>query len=310
MNERYIYLLETKIYTFRSYFNSQAPTAAVLFQDVQNLYGKKKIGTYKFGKSTISLEKMRVIGGFARMLFRVTNPDIPDNRFYSEAKGKLRDAGREGDEEPAISCHVIVNLDSKFDVFQSYPTAMENVPYLSRSNILYTLNGIFGDHFSEERLWTPKSGKPENRIFTPKIRHQAPLSETIGGLLDARGKLKDIEIIEETLQESAPFDKAFPHKERRSIKIIPEKASKPKRAKEIIVGYIKDIDFAKVKKVSVSIEDPDHGKSKVISIDPDKQNVLANAFIPQKLLKKIKPQLTACEDDFHDQLTAKMIKSL
>ena len=122
--------------------------------------------------------------------------------------------------------------------------------------------------------------------------------------------MKDIEIIEETLQEGAAYDKAIPHKERRSVKIIPEIASTPERMKEFVVSKIKGVDLKHVKKVSVSIEDPNHGKPKVISIDPNKANVLDNAFIPQKLFKKIQPPLTTCEDDFHTMLTGKMTQIL
>ena len=310
MNERYVYLLETKLYTFRSYFDAQAPTATSLFTDLLRIHAQNKIGKYGFGRSTASLHKMKIVGNYASFLFRVTNPDILDNRYFSETKDKLRDVKRQGDEEPAISCHAIINLDTKFDKFRAYPTSIENVPYLSRSMVLYMLNNIFADHMKEERLWTPKKGNPTSKPYLPKIKHQAPVSETIGGLLDAKGRLKDIEITEETLQERAAFDNAVTHKVRRSVKIIPETATKPQAMKDFLVSKIKNIDLTEVKKITVSIEDPNHGKPKVISIDPNRTNILDNAFVPQKLLKNISPALTACEDDFHAALTAKMTKIL
>ena len=163
MNERYVYTLETKIYTYRGYFDTQAPTGLELFNAMLGFHARNLINKHVFAKSTVTVNKMKIVDNIAYILFRITNPDILDNRYFSAQKDQLRDVNREGDEEPAISCHIMINLAPEYDVFRAYPTTLENVPYLSRSIVLYTLNNIFADHLKENRKWTPKSGDEVER---------------------------------------------------------------------------------------------------------------------------------------------------
>lgn len=308
MDERFVFKFETSIKTFRGYFDSDAPTGKALFTDVMQLCSSQKIGEYSVGeKGSISIQQVELKGNYCRILFRLTDENIPDHLYYNPLNGSFRLGERQEDEKPAISCHMVIDVSSEHDDFRSYPTAVENVPYLSRSTVYKMLNLICSDHFRSSRDWVPSSGKGkmEKRDFTPRLKARAKKEETIEGLLDRKGKLKEISLTEDTLSDVAGFEPASIKSQSRDIRVR-FNSTFGDVAKNGIEAFFKDDGLPHFKRASVTIEDPDTGKDKVIRIDNGQSDLMKSAFIPQIKISDISPPLRMCEVEIHADLCCKI----
>ena len=61
--------------------------------------------------------------------------------------------------------------------------------------------------------------------------------------------------------------------------------------------------------MKVTIED-ENERLKTVGIDPSKNNVLSNVFIPQAHFDDFKPPMEMCEEKIRGDLTAKMKQAL
>jgi len=205
-------------------------------------------------------------------------------------------------EDPAISAHVVVDMRGKFDQARSYPMCIENIPHLPRSLIIQFFNELFTNEFTQKKPWGKKR---EMKPYRPRVEFVAPVSQTLDGVLSNGGVLKGVKWVEDEMI-NAPFaDKAYPIESHRDIAVNVKNRPTGATAKR----YLKSLyDTARGKqpaKMKVTIEDRNE-RSKTISIDLHKNNILSNFFIAQELLSGFNPTLAMCEKDIRKDMTTKM----
>ena len=89
--ERFTYVGEFRLYTYRNYFENSVPIMSALVKDMETKIAAGQTYTLKAGAQTLKLCEMHLgTAGYAEFLFRLTNPDIPDNELEDRANGSLR----------------------------------------------------------------------------------------------------------------------------------------------------------------------------------------------------------------------------
>lgn len=310
MDERFVFLLETEVHTFGRKFDSQAPTAKKLFTDLKSLCDNKSVPTRIYGNSEVSISEVITKGDFFVVLFRLADDKIPDNRFQNKKTKTLRDAPRKIDEAPAVSAHFVINAHEKFDIRRAYPTAIENADHVSKSIMLTMLNSVFKQFMNTTKKFTHQSGKIEVKPFIPRVSYQADYKNTIDGILSRNGSLIGIEYTDETVEQVVLGSKASTVRQKKAIKLIPEKRPRGDEARNFITEIFSRSAAQSAKTAKITIEDPDHGKLKVVNVTKKRSDALKSAFVPQKFVKNISPPLQACEDKVHMGFVSQMMKWL
>ncbi len=310
LEERFVFVLETEIHTLGRKFDSQAPTARAVFERLEKLHKNNKITPYTFGSSDVSLSDIAITGDQVEILFRLADYKIPDNRFLNLKTRALRDASRKTDEAPAVSAHLVIDISKKHETKRTYPTIIENSNYLSKTSILRVINAILKDFMTTSREWTPASGKKEMRPFVPRLAYQVNYQNTIDGMLNRNGAVIGITYADERIEEITMGATATAVRRQRSIKLVPEGKPKGDAARDFIKAALSRKKAKTAKTTKIIIEDPDHGKPKVVSVDMRRSDALKSAFIPQKEIKGITPPLKICEDKIHVGFVNEMKKLL
>lgn len=299
MNSRFIFVLETEVHTHGRHFDASAPTAREVLEMFVNLKSKKRLPQFVYGDSEISISDVNIKGDLAVILFRLASDTIPDNRFLNKKTRAMRDAARQKDEAPAVSAHLVIDISSRYDQKRKYPTAIENARYLSKTIMLMAINRVLRENLSVSRKWTSKSGDQKNRNFTPRLAYHANYRNSINGMIDRNGAIAGIELIDEKIEEVTMGSTASPVTEKRELRIIPAKKPRGDAARDFIKGIFDRSEAASAKTAKIVIEDPEHGKPKVVKIDRSQTDLLKSAFIPQKKVTRITPSLKICEDGIH-----------
>lgn len=304
--ERFGFLGLIYIHTYYNLFQNNVPTAANLFDELLRRHDKNP---YAFNQSTktIKIREFKISNSkYAEILFQMTDPSIPDHVLSDRDSGDLRTAERKQNEDPAISAHVLIDLNSPHDQRRSYPTCIENIDYLPRSLIIRFFNEWMAGCLSEERTDT-KTGK--KKTFRPVVNFIAPLSQTIEQLLDNGGTLNGVQWVEEKLEDNALGDKAYPIQRRKDVRLKVMNMPTGPAAKEILRTVLpKDLTMLN-RSIKVTIED-NNDRLKTIAIDPSKNNVLSNVFIPQAHFSGFNKPLKNCESNLRVDLLEKMKKAL
>lgn len=298
---RYVFELETYIYTYRNLFKSLAPSATDLFAKIDQSFRDGQFPERKYDNQTISLKKIQVSAGEAVMLFWLTDPSIPDPDFAKVDTGTLRNASRLTGEEPAISAHLFVKTSASQDQRKSYETYLENVDFLSRSSIQKYLNDIFNSIYSENRL---RIGESEPKKYSPRVQFRAPYSETLNGILDSGGVLTGVHALEEKLEETAFGDPAHPVFSRNQIEMKIENRPTGSVAKSILNNAWESLKGRDLKRVSVVIEDEEEEKTKRVRVDLKRQSILENIFVRQRSIGEFSPALRQCEPSIRSDVVA------
>ncbi|MDO6722387.1 hypothetical protein Q4560_03830 [Celeribacter halophilus] len=310
LEERFVFVLDTEVHTLGRKFDSRAPTARRVFEDLEKLYKDKKLTPYKIGNSDVSVSDIAIQDDHVAILFRLADDKIPDNRFLNLKTRALRDASRKTGEAPAVSAHFVIDISAKHDTKRTYPTIIENANYLSKTTILSVINYILKDFMTTSREWTPAKGEKVIKPFTPRLAYQADYRNTIDGMLNRNGAVIGITYTDEKVEEITMAAKATAVRRQRSIKLIPEGKPTGEAARDFIKDVLMRKKAKSAKTAKIIIEDPDHGKPKVVSVDTHRSDALKSAFIPQKKLKDIAPPLKICEDKIHLGFVDEMKKLL
>ena len=69
LNERFVFIVETEVYTFRRKFDTKTPTAKTVFKNLKNLKDNNKIPHYQYGDSDVSVTQIDIIGDVVSILF-------------------------------------------------------------------------------------------------------------------------------------------------------------------------------------------------------------------------------------------------
>lgn len=305
MDERYVFLLETEVHTYGRHFDTKAPTGREVFEHLLTRHSAGDL-QIEIGTGDVSVPDMEIRGDTVTMLFRLASDTIPDNRFLNKKTRVLRDAPRRTNEAPAVTAHFVIDISSIHDTKKTYPTIIENARHLPKTTILSVLNLFLKRTMTSSRKWTSGTGKEEVRPFIPRLAYHADYNNSINGLLDRNGAIIGIEYIEETVEEVTIGSIAAPVRETRGVKVVPEERPRGQEARDFVRNIFGRSDAKAAKKAKVRIQDPDHGKPKVVKVDPSAGDILASAFVPQRKIEKIKPPLKDCQDKIHTAFSIRM----
>ncbi len=305
--ERFCFLGGIRVYTYRNLFKNDVPTGIEVFKQLRDLHNGGSVHIMVSGQKSIKIHQFDIsAAGHAEVLFQMTDPSIPDNVLSDRDSGGLRVAGRKQTEDPAVSAHIVVDLNSRHDLERTYPTCIENIDYLSRSLIVQYFNEWMAAQLSKPKV---RKGEKEAKTHQPRFEFIAPGSQTIQSLLDNGGVLKGVKWVEDELVEQSFGDKAYPVIKRNDVGMTVKNRPTGAAAKKIL-GELTDAALGKKPKaVKVTIEDGNE-RTKTIGIDPSVNNVLSNVFIPQARFDEFKPPMAMCEAQTRRDLVDKMIKAL
>lgn len=306
-NERFGFLGEVKVYTYRHLFKNQVPLGHDLFKDLQKLFQNGSGHILNRAPKAIRIHEFKITNSrYAEILFQMTDPSIPDNVLSDRTSGGLRVALRNASEDPAVSAHMVVNLDSKYDPERTYPSCIENIDYLPRSLIIQYFNEWMASKMVQQIV---RKGEKEARIFQPRFEFVAPASQTIKGALESGGVLRGVKWVEDKLVDGAFGDKAFPVEKRTDVALTVKNRPTKDAAKKILSDIWNHAKGHSPKAIKVTIED-ENDRMKTIGIDPAKNNVLSNMFIPQAHFDNFNPPMAMCEAGLRADLVSKMKAAL
>lgn len=234
--ERHVYVGEMRVYTFRNLFPNDVPLAQSLFNELDVLFKSGKLKELNYSAKSLSLHKIDLSEkGFAKLLFWLIDPSIPDPDYADQSKGTKRTAKRRVNEEPVLSAHVVIDLRSAYDSKRSYPMAIESVESLPRSLIINYFNLCFNEHFAEERERKVKKDKKE---FKPRCEFVAPYSHTLDGVLDKGGALKGVKWVQEGVVSQTFGDSTYPVVESKDVQMKVQNMPRKDKAKAIVKKYL------------------------------------------------------------------------
>ncbi len=158
-------------------------------------------------KKTLEIVEMKITkSDHAELLFRIVDPDIPDNVLLDRTNGKLQTSKRMVTQDPAVSAHILIDFSSAHDQKKRYPCVVENIDFLSGSLMNSYSNLWMAQSFSQLKK---RPAKNDVKTFQPRIAFIAPHSQTIKNALGNGGVLTGGEWVEDRLQEAVFNDPAF-----------------------------------------------------------------------------------------------------
>lgn len=301
--ERFAFLGEVRLYTYRNRFQNLVPTAKDVFSSLLKQHGAGKTFKTQDGHKTFIIADFQIGNSdYAEILFHMSDPQIPDNVLTDVNKGTFRVAKRSNGEVPVISAHFIVNLNSKYDRLKCYPSCIENIDYLPRSQMISFLNQWIASLLTKELV---PPGKKEAQIFSPRIEFLAPASKTIEDLFDNSGVLTGVKWVEDEKRVHAFGDAEHTYVKRTNVGISVKGRPQKDVAKDLLKKILPVGSDTKPMKLKVTVLD-ENQKPKTVAIDPKKNNVLSNIFLPQVHLSNFSPPLQACEKSLHKDMVDKM----
>lgn len=305
--ERFVFLGEVRLKTFRNLFMNDVPTAMSVFSELLKLHSGGNSHTLSLPPKELKLVEFKISNSrYAEMLFRMTDPSIPDNVLSDRQHGTLRTAARMPTEDPAVSAHVVVDLSASHDHERLYPTAIENIDFLPRSLIVNYFNEWMTNELSETR---ERPEKKDKKTYQPRIEFVAPHSQTIAGALESGGVLTGVKWVEDRMEQKSFGDQAYPIEQRTDVAIKVKNRPTGDAAKKILTGAWDKARGKHPKTFKVTIED-ENDRSKTIGIDPTKNNVLSNLFIPQVRIDNFASPAAMCEGAIRGDIIQKMKSSL
>lgn len=306
-NERYAFVGEFKLYTYKNLFPNDAPKAQAIFNQIEKLYLSKSLGGFVQGYSTLSLREIDLTEkGFVELLFWLVNPNIPDSEYANQTTGKKRVAKRQKGEEPVRSAHMLIDLRSKHDAKRCYPTSIEDVDYIPRSMVMNYLGRCLKDHFSKMKK---RPANKDNQTFRPMCTFMAPHSHTLEGVLDKGGVLKGVKWVQEQVVSSTFGDKTYPVFEHRDVQISVKNKPTSAKAKAILQDVWNGQKTTDIKGMKVSIDD-EFSSPKTLSVDLTKNDILSNVFLKKSHFYGFSTPLGLCEEVIRKEMIDKMKAAL
>lgn len=305
--ERYAFVGELELYTYKNLFPNDAPKAQFIFDELEKLHKSTSLAGFVQGHSTLSLVKIDLSEtGFAKLLFWLVNPKIPDSEYANQTTGKKRIATRMAGEEPVRSAHVLVDLRSHHDAKRCYPTSIEDVDYIPRSMVINFLSRCLQDHFSKKKKRLIKN---DNKTFRPMCKFNAPHSHTLDGVFDKGGILKGVKWVEEQVVSSTFGDKTYPVFRHKDVQMSVKNGPTATVAKKMLTDFWNGQKTTKLKGMKVSIED-EFSNPKTLSIDLTRNNVLSNIFLKKSYFYGFSNPLGLCEENIRPDMIDKMKAAL
>jgi len=305
--DRYAYVGNIYVHTYRNLFKNDVPLGLDLFTKLKTLFDEQDRFILSRPPKNIFIKEFELTADrYAEILFHAIDPSIPDNVLANRNDGTLRKAQRKDDEDPAISAHVLIDLDEKFNQSREYPALIENVDYLSRSYIVQFMDAWMDFTLSEDRL---RPGEKATQKYRPTIKFHASPSQKIQNILEAGGVLKGVKYVETQLEEQTFGDEAYPVIKRKDIGITVKNRPGGNKAVAMLKSFWESIRAENPETFKVIIEDTNH-RSKTLKIDTRKNNILSNFFISQVLLNEFGTPLAMCEENIRRDVIDKMKSNL
>jgi hypothetical protein len=305
--ERDAYVGELVLYTYYDRFPNDVPTAKSVFDVLVQLFNKKKLKAIPYHSKTISLREIDLSDkGYAKLLFWSIDPEIPDPDYAHKKTGARRTATRNTDEDPVLSAHVLININSSHDRDRRYPMTIEDVDNLPRSLIIDFFNRAFADHFSEERI---KKGETTKTTFMPRAKFEAPYSHTLAGVLNNGGVLKSVKSVERGVPSATFGDTSYPVVETKNIVLNVKNKPTGNKAARMLKSIYDARKSKSLKKITVSIDD-EYGNPKTLRLDIRRNDVLSSFFLKRVTLEGFSIPLGLSEDTFRNDMLVKMKKVL
>lgn len=302
--QRFCFICELGVKTIYGRF--PAPSAESLFAEIARNLDLGADFSTELGARKYTLTKMSKSGDIVAILFRMTDPDIPDNILENTDDQTLHIFERGEGQVPAVSVHLLVDVSSNHDAKAAYPLCIENVVYLSKSAISYLLNKILSDLFTEKRRVEDNGPM---KTYSPRFEIRGHQSKTIKNILLGDGKLCGLKMVTNIVQEDGFGEPAYPVTNSSEIHLAI--AGKP--------GGIAAIDWLRRKvealrnngldSARVTIEG-ENGRSKTTKLDLSKQDVTSNYFILQEVMNGFDELLVICEEEIRDDVVSKMTRLL
>lgn len=266
--ERYGFLGELRVYTFRNLFRNEIPLGFQLFKNLHELHHAGAAHLMNKVPKTIRIHEFQISNfRYAEILFQLTDPSIPDNVLSDRKSGGLRVAKRSPTEDPAVSAHMVVDLDPKFDNERKYPACIENIDYLSQSLIIQFFNEWMAKELALQKI---RKGEKEAKTFQPRLEFVAPVSHTIQDALDNGGILRCVKWVEDEIAEQTFGDKSYPVVKRTDVGLRVKNRPTGDTAKKILADLWDKARGHRPKAVKVTIED-ENERLKTVGIDPSKK---------------------------------------
>lgn len=279
----------------------------IIFGEIETLHNSKSLKGFVQGFATLSLRKIDLSEkGFAKLLFWLVNPTIPDSEYANQATGKKRIATRLKGEEPVRSAHVLIDLRTQHDAKRCYPTSIEDVDYIPRSMVISYLNRCFKDHFAKKKK---RLVKKDEQTFRPMCLFMAPHSHTLDGVLDKGGILKGVKWVQEQVVSSTFGDKTYPVFEHQDVQMSVKNQPTSAYAKKILTDVWNNQKTTKLKGMKVSIED-EFSNPKTLSVDLTKNDILSNVFLKKSHFQGFATPLGLCEENIRSEMIDKMKAAL
>ncbi|KIQ70944.1 hypothetical protein Wenmar_00319 [Wenxinia marina DSM 24838] len=297
----FVYEASIRLHTFYNYFPEDVPTAKEAFERLNGAFTKGDLLPVKQGLSELRIAEFEIVNSYAKILFHLSNPLIPDADLRNGRTNKIRTARRGKDETPVVSAHFIVNFAATGDGKRIYPAVLEETERLSRSAVVSLLNLYLDSQYREQR----KNKKGQKKNYSVRLAFIAPVDQTIGHLLEHGGKLKEVKIVRESMAKVTHGDKSYPIIKAQDVRLKTKDEPTGNKAKNILQRIWDDEDRA-VKSFKVLVGDPENESTKTVDVDLQSNSILENAFIKKTLLSGFKTPLRQCEDAFRADVFVKI----
>ena len=244
--------------------------------------------------------------GYAKLLFWLTDPDLPDREYAHNKTGVRRTAKRDADEDPVLSAHVLIKIDASQDRYRRYPMTIEKVDDLPRTLTIDLINRAFSDHFAEDR---DKKGTKGKVKYIPRAKFEAPYSHTLDGVLRNGGVLKSVTSVERAVPSTTFGDASYPVVENKDVKLSIGNKPTGQKAVDLIKTIFQTKKSKSLKKLTISIDD-EYGNPKTLPLDIKRNDVLSSFFLKRVTLTGFSTPLGLSEDTFRKDIIDKMKKVL
>ena len=300
--ERYAFKGELRVYTKRDNFKNSVPTGLELFSKFKNINDSSPYIYEKEGRK-LEVAYLNICSNrFVEILFWLTDPSIPDNVLLDRDERMLRTASRKETEDPAVSAHVLIDLNADQDQYRKYPMIIENIDFLPRSLIVNYLNLWFENFLAEER---DRPEKKDTKLYCPRVEFIAPGSCTLEEAFDNGSALTGVKWVEDTTEETAFGDDAYTVVKRKDVGLSVKNGATGEAAKALLKSMWDSVAGTRPKRFKVTVVD-DHNRSKTVGVDPLRSNVLSNIFISQIHFDNFDPPLALCEEEIRSDFIRKM----
>lgn len=294
---------ELHFYSYRKLFEADVPTGAQIVAALHERFEQGGLATIEYDARKIYIQEFDLYDRYAVMLFHATDPNVRDMDYSNIETGDLRTAERAPDEEPAFSAHVVICTDRSYDNRRSYPFIIEEAKALPRTIVAKTINTYLAPIFNCMRSRPQKGDKKEFRVVA---RLQAPLDETVEGVLASGGRLEALKLRHESFESVVHGDEAYPVHEDRLMRIRVDGQPMGERARDLLKSYYSGLDRGQYKSLKIVLFDPESNANKTIPVDLSSDDILHNAFIRKRVLKGFKEPLKECDPNLRADLTQKM----